>query len=140
MVLAMKVPGPIIMPVEKESFTILMETSMMDCGTTTRPMDLVYTPTSEEHATKDYGKMISSMVRELKTGQKEPNTKVSIICQKRKEQANIHTLMAHSTKDNGSITKSMDSEATYGQMVVSTLVSGLKMICMVTGSTSMQTM
>ena len=140
MVLAMKVTGPIIMPVEKGSFTILTETSMMDCGTTTRPMDLVYTPTSEEHATKDYGKMTSSMARELKTGQKEPNMKVSITCQKKKEQANIPTLMDHSTKDNGWITKSMDLVATYGQMVASTLASGLKMICTVTGSTSMQTM
>ena len=140
MVLAMKVTGPIIMPVEKESFTILMVTSMMDCGTTTRPMDSVFILTSEEHATKDYGKMINSTVKESKTGQKEPSMKVSILCQKKKEQANIPMLMDHSTKDNGWITKSMDLAATYGQMVASTLVSGLKTICMVTESTSMQTM
>ena len=97
----MKVIGPLIMPAGKESFSILTETSMMVNGTATRQMDSVSTQISAEHVIRVHGKTINSMVRELRTGQKEPSMRANTICRKKRALENTLMLMGHCIRDSG---------------------------------------
>lgn len=71
----MMVNGVLDTLVERELFTMLMETSIAEIGITINVTDMEYIKIRIKLVTKDIGKMICSMVREKKHGQKDRNMK-----------------------------------------------------------------
>jgi hypothetical protein len=100
---AMKDSGRIINRKEEVDLFILMGMSTMANGLVTKPMGTVYTCIQMEPSTKAFGKMISNMVWESKSGKMALNMKVT-------------TVMAASTV----------SDATNGMMALCSLETGMK--------------
>jgi hypothetical protein len=76
---AMKDSGRIINRKEEVDLFILMGMSTMANGLVTKPMGTVYTCIQMEPSTKAFGKMISNMVWESKSGKMALNMKVTTV-------------------------------------------------------------
>ena len=101
----MKESGKRDMLVEKEHFTMLMETNTQDLGKTTSAMVTEFTKTKKVQDTKAIGKMTHRAVRVKRHGQKDHNTLAPIKMVKRKDLASTHGQTVPCTKATGSTTR-----------------------------------
>ena len=82
------------------SFTMLMEISMRETGTTTKLMEMVPTHTRMEPSMSDRGRMTSSMASVLKHGLMEPSMKVNTMRVRRMVEESLPLQMDQYTKEN----------------------------------------
>jgi hypothetical protein len=96
-----RVSGWMVKLADKASFSILMVTFMRETGLTTKLTASEHTLMSKELSMRDSGRMTNNMVKELKSGKRDPDTMVCIIWGRKKDSENTLGLMGQSTKENG---------------------------------------
>ena len=97
---------------------------MMDTGVETRPTTMENILTTMELYMKEDGKMISNMVKELRSGMRVVNMRVTITTERKKDGANMTGSMDQFTRENGLITEFKAVDTTGGKMVADIMASG----------------
>jgi hypothetical protein len=120
----MKDNGKMDMHLEKESFSILMETFTMDSGLTIEQMGEELTLTLKVQSTMEHGKTTNSMAKVLRFGKRVLSMRVTTTWVGNRVKESTSGWMAQCMKETGLTTESVGMECTCGKMGGSSMDSG----------------
>jgi len=128
---AMKVTGKTIKRTEKVLSSMLMETSTVVSGSTTKLMAMASTSTPTEQCTWESGSKINNTDRVLRHGPMAHATKASTWMERRMGKAPSHLRMEVFTRDSSTKMKYQEKASTTGLTKRPTVVLGSRTKCTV---------